>query len=540
MYKVYCDDQLIHRAGTELSLISGEVKLTENATGLFTFVIAQTHPFYDSILPFKTLIRVLRDEEEIFRGRCISYSTDFYNTKTVVCEGEAAYMIDSIQPQRTYKQMSARNILTEMLKIHNGAVDENAQIEVGIVTVDSGELYDYQTEYDNTFNAVRNFAEAIKAHFIVDRDMDGKRKLNLTRDYPRTTQAVRLGQNMLDYAADKDYANIASIIIPLGAKTSAEDGAESYVDISSVNNGRNYIASEELIAQYGKITQVVKFDDIENPLELKKKGEAYMLEQYVPLSLSVTAVDMSVVDVNINTIRLGDSVRVVSKPYNLDMWFPVRRRYYNILNPAADKLELGDKVDNKLTDKITQSNKDILDKINKLPSRGSIVTEALENAKELLNYYADKGHISYTPSEMLIMDTEDKRTAKNIWRWNLGGLAHYPNGYNGTPNVAITMDGHIAGEMIKGGSITADKISTPNLEALSIKMGSFEIVENGLLYNGKNGQMCYVSTPYAWQGDGTPFFLFMLQENGGNFFTVDYDGNVKIRGSLTVNGKIIS
>ncbi|MFR7668498.1 MAG: hypothetical protein ACLU00_08410 [Mediterraneibacter faecis] len=34
--------------------------------------------------------------------------------------------------------------------------------------------------------------------------------------------------------------------------------------------------------------------------------------------------------------------------------------------------------------------------------------------------------------------------AKNLWRWGLGGLAHYSNGYDGPADgVALTMDGKI-------------------------------------------------------------------------------------------------
>ena len=53
------------------------------------------------------------------------------------------------------------------------------------------------------------------------------------------------------------------------------------------------------------------------------------------------------------------------------------------------------------------------------------------------------GHMVYESNEMLCMDTPDKNTARNVWRFNLGGFGHSDTGYNGRFTTAITMDGWI-------------------------------------------------------------------------------------------------
>ena len=46
-----------------------------------------------------------------------------------------------------------------------------------------------------------------------------------------------------------------------------------------------------------------------------------------------------------------------------------------------------------------------------------------------------------------------------MWRWGLGGLAHYSEGYDGPADgVAITMDGKINGKMLIAGSVMAETI----------------------------------------------------------------------------------
>ena len=59
------------------------------------------------------------------------------------------------------------------------------------------------------------------------------------------------------------------------------------------------------------------------------------------------------------------------------------------------------------------------------------------------------------PDELLIMDTKDKSTAVNVWRWNLAGLGHSHSGYAGPfDDVAITQDGKINANLLQVGVIT--------------------------------------------------------------------------------------
>ena len=72
--------------------------------------------------------------------------------------------------------------------------------------------------------------------------------------------------------------------------------------------------------------------------------------------------------------------------------------------------------------------------------------------------------VSYThlenADELLIMDTNDKNTAKRVWRWNLNGLGYSKTGYKGSYELAMTMDGQILGTLIAGEAIKAEHIST--------------------------------------------------------------------------------
>ena len=50
--------------------------------------------------------------------------------------------------------------------------------------------------------------------------------------------------------------------------------------------------------------------------------------------------------------------------------------------------------------------------------------------------------------ELLIMDTNDTKTATKVWRWNINGLGYSSNGYNGPYSTALTMDGRFVASAI--------------------------------------------------------------------------------------------
>lgn len=61
--------------------------------------------------------------------------------------------------------------------------------------------------------------------------------------------------------------------------------------------------------------------------------------------------------------------------------------------------------------------------------------------------------------EILIMDTPDKATAVNVWRFNQGGLGHSSNGYAGPYNdIALTSDGQINANLITTGTMNANHV----------------------------------------------------------------------------------
>lgn len=69
------------------------------------------------------------------------------------------------------------------------------------------------------------------------------------------------------------------------------------------------------------------------------------------------------------------------------------------------------------------------------------------------------------PDEILVMDTDNIKTALKLWRWNAGGLGFSSNGYDGPFVPAIDSEGRIVANMITTGSLDALKVTIEHLTA---------------------------------------------------------------------------
>lgn len=121
---------------------------------------------------------------------------------------------------------------------------------------------------------------------------------------------------------------------------------------------------------------------------------------------------------------------------------------------------------------IQNSVKSIQTQMEKPTSTFNQIRQAgLETAGEMItgqlggNYIVTMNPETQKPNGWAIMDTDNTETAMNVWRATLGGIGHSSNGFNGTPNIAFTMDGKINASMILTGELWANLIKTGKIQS---------------------------------------------------------------------------
>ena len=177
MYKVYCDGVILCDSRVEeLALINPVVILQENKAGSFTFVLQPEHPMYDAIKKRKTLIQVYRDDEMLFSGVCVEESKNFYNQKTITCEGELSFFNDSVQRPRRYQGMTVRGLLEAYVSNHNAQVEDSKRFTVGQVTVTDPNDYIYcYTNMESTMKCLKDDLVDDLGGFFRIRHVDGEK-----------------------------------------------------------------------------------------------------------------------------------------------------------------------------------------------------------------------------------------------------------------------------------------------------------------------------------------------------------------------------
>lgn len=469
MYRVYCNNSPLYDLRDEdLVLISPIVKIGENTAGSFEFSILPKHPHYEEVNELTSVITAYDGDEEIFCGRVVEITKDLYNRKKVICEGELAYFNDSIQRPARYQGLTVRGYLETLVNIHNQQVKNQGidkTFKVGAVTVQDKNDYVYKyTNWESTLEVIKTDLLKTYGGYLRIRKENGVRYLDYLADYPNTnTQVIEFGSNLLDFTHDMVASDIVTAVIPLGARledVTEVEGLDAYLTIKDVNGGVDYVYSQEAVKSYGWIFKTVKWDDVHVADNLLKKGKEYLSDiQFAQITLTVSAVDLHMLHVDMERIKVLDRIRVTSTPNGLDRFFPVSEMTIYLDKPSNNKLTLGTSYSkNSLSTKTESNITSIKDKIEELPKKSEILEEARENASQLI-HSATNGHVVTTADEQLIMDTADKKTARKLWRWNLNGLGYSKTGYNGTYETAITMDGQIVGERLVGGSVDASKLS---------------------------------------------------------------------------------
>ena len=338
MYTIYADDTLLYLPGDEeLSVLSPVLETQCNAAGTLTFVLLPEHPLYSALHKMRTRIIVKQDDEIIWRGRVLETETDFYRQKTVTCEGELTYLVDSVL--HPYKLAdydgTAAGLFRLYLMRHNEAVSEAQQFQIGDVDIETLSSVE-NTGYGNTWDEISDNLIDVHGGFLRIRHEDGARYLDWTKESGTSCgQVIRFGENLLDLSEYVSASEVVTCLIPYAGQS------DSKITIASVNDGKDYLEDAAGIALYGRIWGVTEFDakDASTLLEMAKENLQKRLKETITITIS--AVDLHLLDVNAESFRVGDKVRVVSPPHGIDAEYTCTAISLDLVSPDQSEYTFG-------------------------------------------------------------------------------------------------------------------------------------------------------------------------------------------------------
>ena len=351
MYKILCDGKTLHDVrDPHYMVLSPKISLELNKTGNLDFGMLQTHPHVNDINKLKSRIDVYEDDELLFSGRSLTDEKDFQNTGQISCEGELAFLLDSVQRAHNYGTETTEagtadtniEVFKRLIQEHNSQVEEEKRFEIGVINIESVTISSLSTNYEKTWDFINsNFLGKYEGYLRVRHD-GNIRYLDYVKQYGNVSnQVIRFGENLLDLKKYSKAEDIKTAIIPVG---------KDNVTITTANghNGTDYVYSQDAVDLYGWIYDKVDFSEVYDPDKLLEEANKY-LQKCINLAITI--------DVDINAIRLGDLVPCISTQHGIMSTFGDVSTYYlvskyelDLENPTNNKITLGRTIST-LTDK---------------------------------------------------------------------------------------------------------------------------------------------------------------------------------------------
>ena len=438
------------------------------------------------------------DDYEIFRITNININT---NNSTTTVYGRQITLEDSL---RLWINSSKPTNMTGASALEKLYTDSEGRIK---------ELTTYSNinTTDTVFIVRKNLNEAIFDDDVSFLERWGgeveRRGYNLSILKERGSDkgvVFRRGKNYTGIEEDVNQDKLVTRIIPI-----AFDGItlpEIYVDSPKINN------------YYNIFPQEIKFEEVkykDSPNNSNKEGFDTLEEVYAELRKQASeyftnnkcdelrgVYNIKVVDVSsteeykelsiFEKTWIGDTVTIIDEKLNLNIKARVTKRKFDVIKGMRNETE----VTNITSRRHSLSLESLQNQINNIqipevPDTDLIIQQAKEEVEEIIRNGITDSYVVLKENEILVMDTNNVDTAVKVLRMNKHGIAGSTTGYNGSFDLAMTVDGQIVADRITTGILNANLIKTGTLMSangkswLNMENGTFNF-SNKITYDGSS------------------------------------------------------
>lgn len=327
-----------------------------NCADVLEFDLPPNSKGYNLIHPLKSVIKVYDSTDggnvnrtRLFRGRAVYIDTLMSGTKHVYCEGDLAYLNDSVVMSYQFED-TVENLFKQLVNRHNSQMPAGKEFQIGDITIgDKNETVKVETTtFPTTLEEMqKQLIDEFGGYIIPRCEIENGTEVTYL-DYledasVENSQKIRFAENLVDISEHSTAEEVFTVLIPLGAVKKREEGElEKRINISSVNDGSKELVDADGVAEFGRIVRVMTWDKIKDPAKLKTKGQKALARgsnDFTEIELS--AVDMHLLNVNISAIRLGEKNEIISPPHGFDKWMPCKKIVLDMESPERSIFNFG-------------------------------------------------------------------------------------------------------------------------------------------------------------------------------------------------------
>lgn len=334
MFSVWLDGKLLYSSAVNdpyYAIGTPILTLEAGKAGSLSFTMYPNHPEYDSLRRMLGRVVVYEDDTELFRGRILRMETNLYKERKVTCEGDLAYLMDSIADPGEYTE-SISDHFSRLVDMHNRQVESDKQFAVGIVNVDKAtESQTFKTDsYRTTSAAMSDDLTSVFGGYIRTRRSGGTVYLDYIGDYGKAgNQNIEFGVNMIDFSESVSSDDIFTVLLPTGSEGVTMEGI----------TGSKYVKIPNAVERYGTVVRAVSFSDIkEAGAELMQAAYDYIEKNYkeMPPTLTLTAIDLKRLDFALDGFELGTRIGILSEPHGINGSPVCSKISYNLEYPEKN------------------------------------------------------------------------------------------------------------------------------------------------------------------------------------------------------------
>lgn len=542
MYQVNLGEKVLYYPASEdAAIYNTEWNEDIGQAGEFSFKVPPSNPLF-SELTQGSLITILQDHKEVWRGEIKEITKDFANVADVYCLEDLSWLADEFLLPASITDESYAQRFQAAIDAYNLNRPAERQFLKGIITNVTDVSYcNWTTEYDwSILDCLRNCICKDDGYIRVRRVVSGgtvNRYIDIVRlaDYGiMSAQPIEYGYNLLDYVKESDYGNLTNVLTPLGDELETEiyDGYNQRLT-------GTIITDNDSVNVYGRHARAVIFDGVSDLTKLNALAASYLTRYSQPqLTMEVKAVDLAEID-GIDEIHIGDSVRIIAKPFAVDQWLYLTEIRRDIQNIDKNTITLSGHVTSNRT--LTDQAIGTADAVKNLPSKSSILDAAFKNVLALLNG-VDGGYVTFETdgsdhiTEIRIANNIDYSQATQCWRWNMGGLAYldreHPDPENWQVHVAMDMTGQVSADFITTGSLNCDRLNGGTIDGQAITGGTITGSTIKSYRNGdtSNGYVEISGGAMSVYGDGNNYLRCVDRNNANNYLTISQEHTTCQRG----------
>lgn len=364
---------LIYQPGNKNGTVLSP-KLTREVSkgGSLTFTMTREHPMYEMLQKMSTVVVVKQDGKETWRGRIFSHEADWYNNRSIYCEGALSFFNDSCVTPFNYEG-TLKEFLQHLIDVHNAQVGQKMKMfELGTVTAALGDQvvhfgdadqYGVGEDYGKCWDIIdklvlKTFGGYAYCTFDAATGYNVLNYCDQAVEEKRVTaQKIEYGVNLLDLTEKTDTNGLYTRIYPVGNKHTVKEtrwkykfkwlpgGLGKYTDEHeerygimdtdsatiqkylppsgyrcNLDNGDDcgYIENTDAVKKFGVIARIVEFDTDSANDTFAAGVQALQQNHLMVTSYTIKAVDL--VDAGYDTERLTFAcyAHILSAPHSVD------------------------------------------------------------------------------------------------------------------------------------------------------------------------------------------------------------------------------